>query len=69
MVDTNDMVLAQVLDARETFPLSTEFRLARLFEANTNINRYSKNHIKTYCKYYKTLHCLPCCSNILPENI
>ena len=23
------------LDAREAFPLSTEFRLARLFEANT----------------------------------
>ena len=28
-------VLAQVLDAREAFPLSTEFSLARLFEANT----------------------------------
>ena len=28
-------VLAQGLDAREAFPLSTEFRLARLFEANT----------------------------------
>ena len=39
-------VLAQVLDAREAFPLSTDFRLARLFEANTSINRYSKNHIK-----------------------
>ena len=25
----------KVLDAREAFPLSTEFRLARLFEANT----------------------------------
>ena len=36
----------KVLDAREAFPLSTEFRLARLFEANTSINRYSKNHIK-----------------------
>jgi len=35
-------VLAQGLDAREAFPLSTEFRLARLFEANTSINRYSK---------------------------
>jgi len=34
--------LAQGLDAREAFPLSTEFRLARLFEANTSINRYSK---------------------------
>ena len=28
-------ILAQGLDAREAFPLSTEFRLARLFEANT----------------------------------
>ena len=27
--------LAQCLDAREAFPISTEFRLARLFEANT----------------------------------
>ena len=62
-------ILAQGLDARVELILSTEFRLARLFEANTSINRYSKNHIKTYCKYYKTLHCLPCCSNILPENI
>ena len=25
----------KVLDAREAFPLSTEFRLVRLFEANT----------------------------------
>ena len=25
----------KVLDAREVFPLSTRFRLARLFEANT----------------------------------
>ena len=25
----------KVLDAREAFPLSTRFRLARLFEANT----------------------------------
>ena len=25
----------KVLDAREAFPLSTEFKLARLFEANT----------------------------------
>ena len=54
-------VLAQGLDAREAFPLSTEFRLARLFEANTSINRYSKTYIKTYCKHHKTLHCLPCC--------
>ena len=36
----------KVLDAREAFPLSTEFRLARLFEANTSMNRYSKTHIK-----------------------
>ena len=28
-------ILAQGLDAREVFPLSIEFRLARLFEANT----------------------------------
>ena len=35
MVDTNGMDLAQGLDAREVFPLSTEFRLAGLFEANT----------------------------------
>ena len=28
-------ILAQGLDAREVIPLSTEFRLARLFEANT----------------------------------
>ena len=28
-------ILAQGLYAREVFPLSTEFRLARLFEANT----------------------------------
>ena len=28
-------VLAQGLDAREAFPLSTEFRVARFFEANT----------------------------------
>ena len=53
----------KVLDAREAFPLSTEFRLARLFEANTSINRYSKTYIRTYCKHYKTLHCHPCCSN------
>ena len=36
MVDTNGMGFgSRVLDAREAFPLSTEFRLARLFEANT----------------------------------
>ena len=29
-------ILAQGLDAQEAFPLSTEFRLARLFEANTS---------------------------------
>ena len=28
-------ILAQCLDAREVFPLSTEFSLARLFETNT----------------------------------
>ena len=53
----------KVLDAREAFPLSTRLWLARLFEANTSMNRYSKTYIRTYCKHYKTLHCLPCCSN------
>ena len=28
-------ILAQGLDTRESFPLSTEFSLARLFEVNT----------------------------------
>ena len=57
------------LDAREVFPLNTRLRLARLFEANTSMNQYSKTYIRTYCKHYKTLHCLPCCSNTLLENI
>ena len=36
MVDTNGMDFgSRFLDAREVIPLSTEFRLARLFEANT----------------------------------
>ena len=34
------------LDAREVFPLNTRLRLARLFETNTSMNRYSKTHIK-----------------------
>ena len=34
------------LDAREVFPLNTRLRLARLFEANTSMNRYNKTHIK-----------------------
>jgi hypothetical protein len=57
------------LDAREVFPLSKRLWLARLFEANTSMNRYSKTYIRTYCKHYKTLHYLPCCSNTSPENI
>ena len=51
------------LDAREVFPLSTRLWLERLFEANTSMNWYNKTYIRTYCKHYKTLHCLPCCSN------
>ena len=43
------------LDAREAFPLSTRFRLATLFEANTSMNRYSKTYTRTYCKHYKAL--------------
>ena len=35
----------RVLDAREAFPLSTEFRLARLFKKTHNVNRYKKNHM------------------------
>jgi hypothetical protein len=38
----------KVLDAREAFPLSTRLWLARLFEANTSMNRYSKTYIRTY---------------------
>ena len=32
----------KVLDAREAFPLSTRLWLARLFEANTSINRTAR---------------------------
>ena len=32
-------------DAREVFPLNTRLRLARLFEANTRMNQYSKTYI------------------------
>ena len=53
----------KVLDAREAFPLRTRLWLARLFEANTSINYDNKTYIKTYWNYYKTLDCLPCCSN------
>jgi hypothetical protein len=61
MVDTNGMEFgSRCLDAREAFPLSTRFGLARLFEENTSMNRYSKTHTRTYCKHYKALHCLPC---------
>ena len=38
-------VLAQGMDAREAFPLSTEFSLARLFEANTG---YQQVHQDLY---------------------
>ena len=54
---------SKFLDAREAFPLTTRLWLARLFEANTSINRYNKTYTRTYRKHYKTLHCLPCCSN------
>ena len=59
----------KVLDAREAFPLSTRLWLARLFEANTSMNRYNKTYIRTYCKHYKTLHCLLVAQTLLPENI
>ena len=36
-------ILAQGLDARESLPLSTEFRLARLFEANTKYQLEQQN--------------------------
>ena len=51
MVDTNGIVVgSSILDAREVFPLDTRFRLARLFKANTSMNRYSKTHIKDILK-------------------
>ena len=34
----------RVLDAREAFPLGTEFRLARLFKKTHNVHWYKKNH-------------------------
>ena len=47
MVDTNGIVVgSSILDAREVFPLDTRFRLARLFETNTRMNRCSKTYIK-----------------------
>ena len=48
------------LDAREAFPLSTKFRLARLYKQTRTINRYTKTYMTTYCKDYKTPHCFPC---------
>ena len=66
MVDTNGIGFgSRIMEAREAFPLSTRLWLARLFETNTSINYDNKTYIKTYCKHYKTLHCLTCCSNTL----
>ena len=36
------------LDAQAAFPLSTEFRLARLFKQTQTVNRYSKNSYKKH---------------------
>ena len=36
---------SRVLDAQAAFPLSTEFRLARLFKQTHNVNWYKKNHM------------------------
>ena len=49
-------VLAQGLDAREALPLSTEFKLARLFEANTGYQPVQqdlhKKHIASIIRLY-----------------
>ena len=51
MVDTNGIVFgSRILDAREVSPLNTRLRLARLFEANSSMNRYSNTHIKDILK-------------------
>ena len=47
MVDPDGMDFgSRVLDAQAAFPLSTEFRLARLFKQTKTVNRYSKNSYK-----------------------
>ena len=49
MVDTDGMDFgSRVLDAQAAFPLSTEFRLARLFKQTQTVNRYSKNSYKEH---------------------
>ena len=65
MVDTNGMGFgSRVLDAREAFPLSTEFRLARFFEANIGYQLVQqdlhKKHIASIIRLYTVF---PCCSN------
>ena len=49
MVDTDGMDFGlKVLDAQAAFPLSTEFRLARLFKQTQTVNRYNKNLYKKH---------------------
>ena len=70
MVDTNGMGFGSRFWMHEKYSLSVQgFWLARLFEANSSMNRYSKTYIRTYCNHYKTLHCLLVVQTPLPENI
>ena len=62
-------ILAQGLDAREIFPLSTEFRLARLFEANTRYQLVQQDLHENKLQALYTLRCPPCYSNTFYQKI
>ena len=71
MVDTDGMDFgSRVLDAQAAFPLSTEFRLARLFKQTQTVNRYNKNLYDTYTWKIIRLHIVSLVNqNLLLENI
>ena len=64
MVDTNGMSFASRFWMHEKHSLSVQGLGQQGHLKQTQDENYSsKNYMKTNCKHYKTLHCLPCYPN------
>ena len=64
MVDKNGIVFGSRIWMHEKHSLLVQsLGQQGCLKQTHDINWYNKAYMKTYCKHYKTLHCLPCRSN------
>ena len=64
MVDTNGMGFGSRFWMHEKHSLSVQgLGQQGCLKQTQDDNSSNKNYMKTNCKHYKTLHCLPCYSN------